>query len=63
MLARKKNNNRTTFQIHYLFFHLKMPAESFLAEYKFELKLPRRNKEKKKKEKDKNYREIFQHAF
>lgn len=36
-----------------------MPAESFLAEYKFELKLPRRNKEKKKKKKIKIIAKYF----
>lgn len=46
---KKKNNNGATFQIHYLSFRLKMLAESFLAEYKFKLKLPGRNKKKKKK--------------
>ena len=46
---KKKNNNGATFQIHYLSFRLKMLAESFLAEYKFKLKLPGRNEKKKKK--------------
>lgn len=46
---KKKNDNGATFQIHYLSFRLKMLAESFLAEYKFKLKLPGRNKKKKKK--------------
>lgn len=57
---KKKNNNGATFQIHYLSFRLKMLAESFLAEYKFKLKLPGRNEKKKKK--DKNYRENVQFA-
>lgn len=46
---KKKNNNGATFQIHYLSFRLKMLAESFLAEYKFKLKLHGRNEKKKKK--------------
>lgn len=46
--SQEKNNNGATFQIHYLSFHLQMLAESFLAEYKFKLKLSRRDKEKKK---------------
>ena len=46
---KKKNNNGATFQIHYLSFRLKMLAGSFLAEYKFKLKLHGRNEKKKKK--------------
>lgn len=65
---KKKNNNGATFQIHYLSFRLKMLAESFLAEYKFKLKLHGRNEKKKKKRtkiiaKTLNSRLAFSHSI